>query len=375
MFRDPDEAGGGRDARVARARAEARHAAGLRGHPHVVTVHDVLEHEGLPWIVMYPRHRTDPGSDPPWAVSSAAAPVGFGPLVAGEHRVVAGAGQEPGVAGAGEHRRPPSRVLRAALACGLGLGLALGGVWYALADRADEGTAAPYGDGVGLAEPLEDGDCVLADWPGERFTGTPRLSLDPTCRDKAPDGQVLAFVEAGSAEEARAYGPVRCEERTREVRGKLADVRSYAVVPTGDGFAAAGRRTACLVLGAHGPVYGPLAGHRGFGSVFADTTTMQRRDCLDVRSGREVRLVPCGGRHEEVVLGFTRLGAGVTRAEARAAADRACARDVPPRDYGFDPSVYKSGALTGEGPWKSGTHAVVCTVGRQNGGTMEGNEP
>ncbi|MCZ4516814.1 serine/threonine-protein kinase, partial [Streptomyces sp. ActVer] len=36
----------------ARARAEARHAAGLRGHPHVVTVHDVLEHEGLPWIVM-----------------------------------------------------------------------------------------------------------------------------------------------------------------------------------------------------------------------------------------------------------------------------------------------------------------------------------
>ncbi|QIY97396.2 protein kinase [Streptomyces sp. S1D4-11] len=38
--------------RVARARSEARHAARLRGHPHVATVHDVVVHEGLPWIVM-----------------------------------------------------------------------------------------------------------------------------------------------------------------------------------------------------------------------------------------------------------------------------------------------------------------------------------
>ena len=51
-FRNPAEGPEEHEARIARARAEARHAAVLRGHPHVVTVHDVLEDEGLPWIVM-----------------------------------------------------------------------------------------------------------------------------------------------------------------------------------------------------------------------------------------------------------------------------------------------------------------------------------
>ncbi|MDH6218158.1 serine/threonine-protein kinase [Streptomyces pseudovenezuelae] len=574
VFRDLDTVAEERESRVARARAEARHAAGLRGHPNVVTVHDVLEHEGLPWIVMeyvagavdlrdlvdqrgplapaegarvglavldaltaghergvmhrdvkpanillapdrsgspygrvlltdygisvrpdggetrytmasvlvgtsgylaperatggpptasadlfslgctlyhavegqgpfereshlaqvtavvmeeprpavragalgpvlaallakdpaerlsateaeaalsgiitpqaesYARTQTDLGSQPPWA-GVAPPPPPPGPGVQDFGPPVASPSVGPSAPSAGSsparHRREVPRVLRAVLAVSLGLVLALGGVWYAMAHRTSTedttASAPPYGSGVGLAEPLKDGDCVLADWPGGRFRGTPRLRVDAGCVGGTPDGQVMAFAPAGSADEARKTGPARCEERTREIRERLADVRAVAVVPSPAGFRAAGRRTACLVLGAHGPVYGPLGAHRKLGSSFIDTTNMQRRDCLRARTNRDAQLVSCTGAYDEKVLGFTRLGSDVTLPEARTESDAACAKDVPPGDYGFDPSVYTAGSWTSEGPWKSGTHFVVCTVRRQNGGTMEGDEP
>ena len=585
VFRDPEPTGEEREARVARARAEARHAAGLRGHPHVVTVHDVLEHEGLPWIVMeyvagaidlrdlverrgplapaecarvglavldaltaghdrgvlhrdvkpanillapdrsgapygrilltdygisvqpdagetrytlasvlvgtsgylaperatggsptpaadlfslgctlyygvegrgpferesnlaevtavvmeeprpavragalgpvlrgllekdpgqrpsaaeteaalsrivtpqaesYARTQTDLGSQPPWS-GTVPPPPGTGRQHWAEASAPPpGAAAPPDGFGAalmpmpmpapapapGRHRRELSRALRAVIACFLGLLLALGGVWYAMAHQTKGGgsgtKAAPYGAAVGLAEPLRDGDCVAADWPDSvRFQGTPRLTLVTPCQGKAPDGQVMAFVKAASADEARGSGQARCEERTQEVRERLADARTVAIVPTDDGFETAGRQTACLVLGAHGSTYGPLGAHRKPGSAFVDTSNMQRRDCLETRTDRDARLVPCSGPHDEQVLGFTRLGQDVTLAEARTESDAACAKAVPPRDYGFDPSVYTAGSWTSQGPWKSGTHFVVCTVRKQNGGTMEGDE-
>ncbi|NEC88314.1 serine/threonine-protein kinase [Streptomyces sp. SID12501] len=568
LFRDPAEASTERSARVARARAEARHAAVLRGNPNVVTVHDVLEHEGLPWIVMeyvagaldlrdligmrgplapaecarvglavldaltagheqgimhrdvkpanillapdrtatpyarilltdygisvqpdagetrytmtsalvgtagymaperatggpptaaadlfslgctlyyavegvgpferdthlaeitavvmeeprkperagalgplleamlakdpvqritaahaesaldrivtpqvdaYERTRTDPGSMPPWGAPE---------QLTGHQRV-----SPPGAhAPADPAAYPPvpvpprprrHRALPAALGALFGVVLAGVGVWLTLGDPPGGGdgqtTQKPYGDPVGLAAPLAEGDCVIADWPGgTRFQGTPRLTVDPTCRDAPPDGQVLAVVDAASAAEARAQGPAQCEERTRDLREKLADVGGYAVVPAEGAFDAAEGRTACLLLGANGPVYGPLGPYRAPGQAFRDTATMQKRDCLRAPSRRDTQLIACTEPHDEQVLGFTRLDAGVSFEQARDMSDAACAKDVPPTDYGFDPSVYEAGSWTSRGAWASATHFVVCTVRKQNGGTMEGEEP
>lgn len=55
-----DLGGGDLGQRISRARAEARNAAQLRGHPHVVNVVDIVEQDGLPWIVMeYVTDATD----------------------------------------------------------------------------------------------------------------------------------------------------------------------------------------------------------------------------------------------------------------------------------------------------------------------------
>lgn len=146
-------------------------------------------------------------------------------------------------------------------------------------------------------------------------------------------------------------------------------------MPAEGGFDAAEGRTACLLLGAHGPVYGPLGPYRESGQAFRDIAAMQKRDCLRSPSGREARLVACTEPHDEQVLGFARLDAAVPFEQARDVSDAACARDVPPTDYGFDPSVFEAGSWTSSGAWDSGTHFVVCTVRKQNGGTMEGEEP
>ncbi|MEU6368112.1 septum formation family protein [Streptomyces sp. NPDC046931] len=282
----------------------------------------------------------------------------------------------PGTESPGRSRRTGSHVLWAALAGAYAVVVVVVGVWISL-DRVHShgpGPAAP-GAVVSVTERLEVGDCVVVGWPGPRRQGTPHLTVDRFCADRAPDGQVIAVVGATSADEARWRGPRQCAQRTEELRDRLADVSSYAVVPTRATFDVAGRRTACLVLGAHGPVFGPLGPGRTSGYAFTDTANMQKGDCLEVPSNQNARLIPCSQPHDQEVLGFTRLGADVTLAQAKSLSDEACARDVPPADHGFDPSVYEAASWVGDGAWKSDTHIVVCAVRKRNGGTIQRGEP
>ncbi|WP_329334329.1 septum formation family protein [Streptomyces sp. NBC_00663] len=269
-----------------------------------------------------------------------------------------------------ERKRRGGGLVRAVLAGAVGVA-AVGGVALGLMQwRSGEAELTGPGAVVEVGTPLAVGDCVVAAWPGGvRFDGVPRLTEESTCTTY-PDGQVLAVVPAESAAEARREGPVKCEQRTRKARAKLPDVRSFAVVPTRATFQGAGRVTSCLVLGAHGPVYGPLDAFRKPGYSFLGTANMQKGDCLDVVSSRSARLASCSQPHDEEVLGFARFGSDMTFGQIKGDPGRYCEIAVPPAEHGYASSAYSAGSWVSELSWESGAHYVVCTVRRADGAAM-----
>lgn len=298
-----------------------------------------------------------------------------------------GLGSPARITGAGERpRRHRSRALLAGMATTLGLALVVGGVLWAMENMKDLpgglggssdtlSTKLPYGRTVGLVEPLQDGDCVDVTWTDTPFTDAARLRIVPDCAGRAMDGQVMASYEASSAEDARTGGAAQCEQLTVEAREKLVDVRTYAVLPTDDGFDAAGRRVACLLLGERRPVYGPIGVYRTVGeTVLDDVATLQKQDCLDPVSGNKIRLVSCQDRHRQKVLGFHEMSPGTTYDDAQEQALGACRKNLPPQQYGYEPGVTGSGFWISEDGWEKGAHFVVCTVISGSGGTMEGEE-
>lgn len=74
--------------------------------------------------------------------------------------------------------------------------------------------------------------------------------------------------------------------------------------------------------------------------LFKDTVTMQKQDCLSTVSHNAARLIACTGPHDEQVLGFHRMSADTTHAQAREQATEACQEHMPPSDYGYDPTLY-----------------------------------
>ncbi|MEE1832623.1 serine/threonine-protein kinase [Streptomyces sp. SP17KL33] len=285
----------------------------------------------------------------------------------------------------GHRRRHRSRALLAGVATTLGLALVVGGTWYAMGNMKEltdglgggaTGSAVlPYGGTVGLTEPLKDGDCVDVTWTDAPFTDAARLRIVPGCAGPSMDGQVMASYEASSAEDARAGGAAQCEQLTGEARDRLVDVRTYAVLPTDDGFDAAGHRVACLLLGERRPVFGPIGEYRTEGeTVLVDVATLQKQDCLDTISSNKLRLVSCQERHDEKVLGFHEMSPGTAYDDAQEQARAACKKNLPPQEYGYEPGRTGSGFWLSEDGWKKGAHFVVCTVISDTGGTMEGEE-
>ncbi|MFF4349854.1 protein kinase [Streptomyces sp. NPDC001530] len=283
---------------------------------------------------------------------------GFGPpWYAGPATPVPGTGP-------GRRRRKRPRALQAVAAVLLALGLTAGGVWYAMAHRAE----LPYGAEVGLSEPLRQGDCVLGDPPLWTAAQVPRLQLDPTCKDGRPDAQVMNVYKAPSYEAARRDGAHQCQERTKDTADKLAfNVKSMAVVPTREGFDATGGTVACLLAGKWGPVYGPLGNLRPYGMTFEDATQMQRDDCLghvggDARVSTHFELVACDKAHVGQIVQITQVKPYVPGKDAEAQANDQCAVDAPPERYKVSPHTYWSHGLRSKGLWAKGHYLVVCSL-------------
>ncbi|GAA5036257.1 hypothetical protein GCM10023335_83010 [Streptomyces siamensis] len=268
------------------------------------------------------------------------------------------------------HRRRRPRVLQALTAALLALGLTAGGVWYAMAHK----VVRPYGTRVGLAEPLELRDCVVAARSGGQVTGASRLEVDPGC-GQGTDGQVLALYRAPSLAAARSDGPRHCAEATDATAAGLArNVASVPVIPTSEGFARTGGRVACLLVGKYGPVGGPLGAYRPYGSAINDAGQFQTGDCLgritgDARTSTHFELVACDKKHQEKVVGMTHLDGPVAAKRLDAAADARCEEDAAAGLFGDGTGREVNHGLHNERPWPNGRFLVVCTVAGRFDGT------
>ncbi|MFD3930415.1 serine/threonine-protein kinase [Streptomyces sp. NPDC058614] len=309
------------------------------------------------------------GPPPPSSPSTPQPGHGYGPpWYAGPPTPVSGP--------SGRRRRKRPLLLQGLAALLLALGLAAGGVWYAMANK----PVKPYGGTVGLSEPLRKGDCVRGDPPPSSVAGVPPLTLDPSCKDMVPDGQVMALYKAVSYEEASKRGAARCEELTEETAGKLAwNVRSMAVVPTREGFDAAGGNVACLLVGKHGPVYGPLGELRPYGMTFEDATQIQRGDCLghvdgDARANTHYDLVACDKEHMGRVVQITHLKSVSPGQDPDKEADKQCAKDARPEEFDYSSDQYWSHGLRSTGLWDKKYYLVVCAVEHLDKTLMRGGE-
>ncbi|MGW3413228.1 serine/threonine-protein kinase [Streptomyces sp. NPDC000888] len=276
----------------------------------------------------------------------------------------------------GRRRRKRPLLLQGLAALLLALGLAAGGVWYAMANK----PVTPYGDTVGLSEPLRTEDCVVGDPPPSSVASVPSLRLDPSCKGAAPDGQVMGLYKASSYEEASSRGAARCEEMTEETAEKLAwNVRSMAVVPTREGFDTAGGNVACLLVGKHGPVYGPLGELRPYGMTFTDATQIQRGDCLghvsgDARANTHYDLVACDKEHMGRVVQITHLKSVSPGQDPDKEADKQCAKDARPEEFDYSSDQYWSHGLRSTGLWGKKYYLVVCAIEHLDKTLMRGGE-
>jgi len=237
------------------------------------------------------------------------------------------------------------------------------------------GPVLPYGDVVGLDEPLEAGDCVQAVWSGTPFRSAPNLGV-VDCADDWPDGQVVAVDTATGFADAKARGAERCANLSRPVVDALPDAAGYAVLPTEEGFGKAGRGTACLVLGRHAAIGGEVGRFRDLGTDLW-VGQMSLGDCWvyqQLDDGYKAPLTDCSKPHTDQVIGTVQAPAGMTYKKGTDNATKLCGNKFESTwAPGQERLVY--GWVADEDDWKKGFNKIVCTVSLTDNKKSSGKIP
>ncbi|WP_209442766.1 septum formation family protein, partial [Streptomyces resistomycificus] len=237
------------------------------------------------------------------------------------------------------------------------------------------GPVLPYGDVVGLGAPLEPGDCVQAVWSGRPFKSEPNLGV-VDCAEDWPDGQVVAVDTATDHSDAREQGAKRCENQTRTLVAALPDAAGYAVVPTEQGFTAAGGGTACLVLGRHAAIGGEVGRFRDAGTDLW-VGQMSVGDCWvyeEQEDSYNAPLTDCGKPHTDQVIGTVQAPSGMTYKKGTDNATKLCGNKFESVwAPGQERTVF--GWVADEDDWSEGFNKVVCTVGRADNQKTTGKIP
>ncbi|MEU6373330.1 protein kinase [Streptomyces sp. NPDC046909] len=237
------------------------------------------------------------------------------------------------------------------------------------------GPVLPYGDVVGLSQPLETGDCVQAVWSGTPFKSAPNLGK-VSCSDDWPDGQVVAVDTATDYADAAAEGAKRCENQTRAVVDALPDAAGYAVVPTKEGFTAANSGTACLVLGRHAAIGGEVGRFRDEGAKLW-VGQMSVGDCWiyeEEQEGYNAPLTDCAKPHTDQVIGVAQAPGSMSYKKGLDNATKLCGNKFESTwAPGSERAVF--GWVADEDDWNQGFKKAVCTVGRVDNGKTTGKIP
>ena len=237
------------------------------------------------------------------------------------------------------------------------------------------GPVLPYGDVVGLGEPLETGDCVQAVWSGTPFESVPNLGV-VDCAEDWPDGQVVAVDTATDYADARDRGAQRCADQSRAVVDALPDAAGYAVVPTKDGFTEAGSGTACLVLGRHAAIGGEVGRFRDAGTDLW-VGQMSIGDCWvyeELEDGYKAPLTDCAKPHTDQVIGVVGAPDEMSYKKGTDNATKLCGnRFESTWAPGQERVVY--GWVADEDDWDQGFDKVVCTVSRADNQKTTGKIP